>query len=418
MNKLEPKRRLRPSDLLRLSFQSLGANKLRTGLTVLGIAIGVFSVVGVMTALSAIRESIDSGLSFLAANVVEVRRDPAVQMGGPRRWSGRPAITPRQAQQLATELEREYGLVVSFHASSGGQRIRYGERQTSPRIQVIGGNEHLLATQKYEINYGRMLVPEDLEFNRPVVIIGSEVEDELFPTENPLGKDVLVGGSRFTVVGVLVSRGSLFGSSMDNVVVIPATRFVARFWHPWRSMNIGVVAPSAAAFEDTSDTTIGTFRRIRGLPPERPNDFEIVSNESLQEAFAKIAVVVGTGGLIISAIALVCAGIGIMNIMLVSVTERTREIGLRKSIGARRRDILGQFLLEAVFLSLFGCVVGIALGWGVGNAIAAQMGVPMIVPWLWIGVALLTCVAIGVGFGFFPALRAARLHPIEALRYE
>jgi putative ABC transport system permease protein len=157
---------------------------------------------------------------------------------------------------------------------------------------------------------------------------------------------------------------------------------------------------------------------VRGLEPEEDNNFEVTSNDSLQEAFAKIATIIGTGGLLISAIALLCAGVGIMNIMLVSVTERTREIGLRKSIGARKKDILLQFLLEAVALSLLGGLGGIVLGWLAGNFVAAQMNVPMIIPWFWISAAIAICTLIGVSFGFFPALRAARLRPVEALRYE
>jgi putative ABC transport system permease protein len=168
----------------------------------------------------------------------------------------------------------------------------------------------------------------------------------------------------------------------------------------------------------TQDIAIGHFRQVRGLEPEEENNFEIYSNDSLQAAFGEVAKVIGTGGLLISAIALLCAGVGIMNIMLVSVTERTREIGLRKSIGARKRDILLQFLFEAVALSLLGGLAGILLGWVLGNYVAAQMQVPMIIPWLWIGVALGVCTAIGVGFGFFPAYRAAQLKPVEALRYE
>ena len=183
-------------------------------------------------------------------------------------------------------------------------------------------------------------------------------------------------------------------------------------------MDISVMGHSAIEMSRTEDLAIGHFRQVRRLEPEEENDFDIYSNESLQAAFAEIAKVVGTGGLLISAIALLCAGVGIMNIMLVSVTERTREIGLRKSIGARKRDILLQFLLEAVFLSLLGGVAGIMLGWVVGNLVAAQMQVSMIIPWFWIGAAVAVCSFIGIVFGFFPALRAAQLKPVEAMRYE
>ena len=410
--------KLQLSDLLELSARALGTNKLRSGLTVLGVSIGVFSVVGVMTALSAIRQSIDTSLNIFAANVFEISKYPAIRMeGGDRSYRNRPSVTPRQALDFVERMEPE-GLPVTIQSSDGGERIRYEDRKTSPNKTIFGTNENFLLTHKYDIAYGRNLSPADLEFNRPVIVIGHEIEQELFPNENPIGKTVVADDNRYTIVGVLKKRGNLFGNSMDNLVLIPVTRFVANNWHQWRSMNVSVMAASTADMGPAQDTAIGHFRQVRGLEPEEENDFEIFSNDSLQAAFAKIATVVGTGGLLISAIALLCAGVGIMNIMLVSVTERTREIGLRKSIGARKKDILWQFLLEAVALSLLGGVVGIFLGWIVGNFVAAQMQVSMIIPWFWIGVALAVCSAIGIGFGFFPAWRAAQLQPVEALRYE
>jgi len=405
-------------DLLKLALSSLGANKLRTSLTILGVAIGVFSVVGVMTALSAINQSIEGGLSFLAANVFQIQREPAIQFGGHRaEWHRRPRIQPRQAQEFK-ELMEEQGIPVTVIAQDGGERVKYRDKMTSPRIRVIGTNEHFLNSNKFELNYGRNLNNTDLEFNRPVVVIGQEIEEELFPAEFPIGKSIIVDGDRYEVVGVLKERGDIFGQSMDGIVLIPIPRFVASNWNRWRSMNMSVQAPSAADVDEYQDIAIGYMRLVRGLEPEDANDFEITSNDALKEAFAQIAKVVGTGGLLISAIALLCSGIGIMNIMLVSVTERTREIGVRKSLGARRWDILNQFLIESVFLSELGAALGIFLGVLVGNIVATMMHVDVIIPWNWILVAVIVCSGIGIGFGFYPALRAARLNPVEALRYE
>ncbi|MCC5807408.1 MAG: ABC transporter permease [Opitutales bacterium] len=411
--------RIRFADTLRLAAASLGGNRLRSFLTILGIAIGVFSVVGVMTALSAVRQSIDSGLAVLGANTFQVMRDnPDIQMGGVRsRWRGRPNITPRQGFALEAALAAE-GFAVTANESQGGQRARFGDRRTSPRIRIVGTNEHYAAANNYEISYGRNLSSTDIEFNRPVVVIGREIEESLFPSLDPLGERILLGNAAYEVVGVLTERGTRFGSSLDNIALIPSTRFVANHWHRWRTMNITVQAPDMLTMRSAIELAVTEMRIIRGLAPEDPNNFDIFTNDALQDAFAEIAYIVGIGGLLISAIALVCAGIGIMNIMLVSVTERTREIGVRKSIGARRRDILTQFLLEAVFLSEFGAVIGILLGFAAGNAVAATIGVPMIIPWFWIGVAVIVCSFIGIAFGFFPALRAARLDPVEALRYE
>ncbi|MEQ9824535.1 MAG: ABC transporter permease [Puniceicoccaceae bacterium] len=410
--------RLRRNDMLRLAFSSLGANKLRTGLTVMGVAIGVFSVVGVMTALSAIGQSIEGGLSFLGANVFQIQREPAIQFGGGRaEWWRRPRIQPRQAQEFK-DLMEQHGIPVTLVAQDGGERVKYKDKLTSPRITLVGTNEHFLNSNKYELNYGRNLNDSDLEFNRPVIVIGQEIEEELFPAEHPIGKSIIVDGGRYEVIGVLKERGDIFGQSMDGLVLIPLPRFVANNWNRWRSMNMSVQAPSAAQLEEYQDIAIGYMRIVRGLEPEDANDFEITSNDALKEAFGNIARIVGTGGLLISAIALLCSGVGIMNIMLVSVTERTREIGVRKSLGARRWDILNQFLIESVVLCQMGAAVGIFIGVLAGNIVASMMNVDVIVPWNWIGIAVIVCSVIGIGFGFYPALRAARLNPVDALRYE
>lgn len=410
--------RLQFKDLVEISARALGTNKLRSGLTILGISIGVFSVVGVMTALSAIRKSIDTSLNVFAANVFEISKYPAIRIddGNPK-WRQRPNITPRQALDFAKRMQSE-GLPVTLVASDGGETVRFEERKTAADKTIIGTNENFILTHKYEVEYGRNISPTDLEFNRAVIVIGHAIEQELFPNQNPIGKSVIADDYRYTIVGVLKERGKIFGESRDNLVLIPVTRFVANNWNWFRSMNVSVMAGSALEMASAQDVAIGHFRQVRGLEPEKENDFEVFSNDSLQAAFAEIAKIVGTGGLLISAIALLCAGVGIMNIMLVSVTERTREIGLRKSIGARKVDILWQFLFEAIALSLLGGLIGIVLGWMLGNFVAAQMSVPMIIPWFWIVVALSVCSSIGIIFGFYPALRASRLEPVEALRYE
>jgi len=410
--------KLQVTDLLELSARALGANKLRSGLTILGITIGVFSVVGVMTALSAVRQSIDTSLSVFAANVFEISKYPALQFdGNHRRFQRRPNITPRQALEFAESMIAE-GIPVTVYGVDRGEAVRYEERKTDPNNSIFGTNENFLLTHKYEMDYGRNINAIDLEFNRPVAVLGADIVEELFPDQDPLGKQVVTRGNRYTVIGVMERRGTIFGSSLDDIILIPVTRFILSNWSRWRSMDISVMSPSALEMGMSQDLAIGKFRQVRGLQPEQDNDFEIYSNDSLQAAFGKIAKIIGTGGLLISAIALLCAGVGIMNIMLVSVTERTREIGLRKSIGARKQDILLQFLLEAISLSLLGGFAGIILGWVVGNLVATQMQVAMIIPWFWIGVAVAICTTIGVVFGFFPALRAAQLKPVDAMRYE
>lgn len=409
---------MRFSDLIALAGGSLRANLLRSSLTILGVSIGVFSVVGVMTALSAIRLSIDTAFNVFGTNVLQIQRDPAIQIDGPgSRRNQRPPITPRQAQDFKEVMEA-YGIPTTLSATDYGERVVYGENRTNGNVRIVGTNENFLLTRKYELAYGRNLSPSDIDFNRPVIVLGQDVLDELFPAEDPIGKEVIADKSRYLVIGVLAERGDMFGESMDNLVLIPYTRFVANNWSRHRTMSLAFQAASAEAMASAEDSAIGSMRLIRGLKPEDENDFEVTSNEALQATYADIAGKIGLGGLIISGVALVCAGVGIMAIMLVSVTERTREIGVRKSLGARKINILVQFLLEAVFLSEAGAAVGILGGFVVGNFLAAQLNATMIIPWFWMFVAVTVCSIIGIGFGLYPAWHAANLRPVEALRYE
>ncbi len=418
MSKKPKRKSMLLSDLIEQSLSSLRANLLRSSLTILGVSIGVFSVVGVMTALSAIRHNIDSSLDVFGANVLQITKDPAIQLS-PHHWGqrGREPISPRQAELFKQEMD-ELGIPTTLSATDNGERASYRDQKTQPRIRIIGTNENFLITNKYELDFGRNLTPADIEFNRPVTVIGREILEELFINEDPIEKQINMDGEKYIVVGVLAERGEIFGNSMDGIALIPHTKFVQNNWHRRRSMEIAIQAESVDKIEDVEDMVIGKMRFARGLQPEDENDFEITSNQALQAAFAKIAVIVGTAGLLISGVALFSAGVGIMNIMLVSVTERTREIGVRKSLGARKKSILAQFLLEAVLLSEVGAALGIGLGILVGNIIAIQFNATMIIPWFWIGAAVTICSLIGIGFGFFPALRAAKLHPVEALRHE
>lgn len=417
MNKQARRSGLRPVDLLLLSLNSLGSNVLRTLLTILGVAIGVFSVVVVMTALSAVRQSIDNELKVFGANVLQVMRDPPLEANHGSRRGGRPPITPKQALAFKEMMDAE-GLPTSILAVDPGERAAYGDTRTNPVYSIIGTNENFLLTNKYELESGRNLTTGDVEFNRPVAVIGEDLAEELFPSEEPLDKLILLDGDRYLVVGVLEERGEIFGQSMDNIVLIPYPRFVANNWHRWRTMDISVQAPSPEEMMNAEDTMIGAMRLVRGLDPEDENNFSITSNESLQAVFAEIAMLVGSVSLGVSGVALVCAGVGIMAIMLVSVTERTREIGVRKSLGARKKNILFQFLLEAVFLSEAGALFGILCGVILGNVVAVMLNASMIIPWFWMSAAVIVCSIIGIGFGMYPAWRAAKLDPVEALRYE
>ena len=407
-------------EIVSMALQSLGANKLRSGLTMTGITIGVFSVISVMTAIGALQSSIESGINFLGSNIFQFAKYPINGGAGGRnqdKYENRRNISYAQTVRFQTLMEgsaREICLK-SFHP--GVQAVYNGE-ETPPSLRVAGTNQGFLAANSYNLAYGRNLTEEDVDLARSVAVVGRTIEKHLFPQETPLGKVIKVNGHPFTVVGVLQEKGSAFGESQDDICVVPITRFFENFGSAKRSVNIAIQSHSQETYNRTMDKAIGAMRIARGLKPHQPNDFEIYSNDSLKSAFASIAGVVRIGAFVISLIALIAAGVGIMNIMLVSVTERTKEIGIRKSIGARSRDILRQFLTEAVFISEAGGILGIILGVIGGNLLAQWLQADLIFPIGWAIAGLVVCSGIGIGFGFYPAYRAASLDPIEALRFE
>ncbi len=403
-------------ETIRLAFASLAANKLRSALTMLGITVGVFSVIGVMTVIGALRGSIETGLNVLGANSFQITKYPAINFSDPRqRFGNRADIVLAQAVRFR-ELFAE-GAEVGLQINRGGRRVFHGDARTNPDVQLVGADEAWLANHGFDVALGRNLGPGDVEFGRAVALVGRDVVDRLFPNTDPLGRGIRIDGKSYAVVGLLAPRGSAFGRSRDNVVLVPVTTWLDTYGRA-RSMSIDVRAPSQERLAATQDRAVGVMRLVRGLDPEDPNDFEVFSNESLIEAFNAIAGVVAIGAFVVSAIALLASGVGVMNIMLVGVTERTREIGIRKSVGARKGDILVQFLLEAVALSVLGGVAGILVGVVGGNGVATALGGAVAFPWAWALAGLAVCGGIGVGFGLYPAWRAAALDPIEALRHE
>jgi len=401
-------------EILRLAFTSLTSNKLRTSLTILGIAVGVFSVIGVMTLINGMRSQIETGLNVLGANSFQINK--FAPFTDPSRVRNRRDVT----YQVASRFKEMMGdsARVNLQIGRGGMTVVYRDRRTNPNIRLIGTDENYITAFNFDVAIGRNLGPEDVEYGRPVCVIGSDVAQKLFPGGDSLGNLVRINSQNYTVVGVLAAKGSSFGASMDSGVLAPITRFLAIYGRAWRSLSMNVQALSQAELPATQEKATGVMRLVRGLHPEDDNDFAIFSNESLIEAFNKIADVVAAGALVISAIALLASGVGVMNIMLVSVTERTKEIGIRKSIGAKKRSILMQFLAEAVAVSLIGGVVGVAIGVGGGNLAAMIMHIAITFPWMWAGIGLLVCGGIGITFGLYPAWKAASLDPIEALRYE
>jgi putative ABC transport system permease protein len=407
---------MRFREIIAMALTSLGANKLRSALTMTGITIGVFSVISVMTAIGALQSSIESGISFLGSNIFQFAKYPAnVNAGGhnQKKYENRHNISYRQALKYYQLMEGNAREICLKSFDFKGQAV-YNGTKTTPSLTVAG----FLVANSYTLAYGRNINDEDVAFSRSVIVIGKMIEKRLFPHETPIGKTIRLNGHTFTVIGTLGEKGTAFGQSQDDICVIPITRFFENFGESNRTVNIATQSFSQETYNTTLDKGMGAMRIARGLRAEQENDFELYSNDSLKSAFTSIAGVVRIGAFVISLIALIAAGIGIMNIMLVSVTERTKEIGIRKSIGARSRDILRQFLTEAVFISEAGGIIGIILGVVGGDLLALWLQADLIFPFGWAVAGLVVCSAIGIGFGFYPAYRAAQLDPIDALRFE
>jgi putative ABC transport system permease protein len=405
------------SEILRIALSALRTNKLRSALTILGVTIGVFSVIGVMTALSVIQTSIESGLSFLGSNIFQFAKYPTMSTSDPEHtFANRRNITLDEAR----EFERLMGgqaNAICFKIFDGGQPASYG-RVKIQGLTLVGTNEHFLVANSYTLGYGRNLTAEDVALARNVTVVGPDIQKKLFPNETPIGKTVKLNEKPYQIIGVFAEKGSSFGQNQDDLVIVPITRFLGDFGSANRTVNIAIQSTSQATYNQTLDKAIGAMRNARGLKLGEEDDFAIYSNDSLVSAFAQVAGTIRVGAFVVSVIALLAAGIGIMNIMLVSVTERTREIGVRKAVGARKEDIVRQFLLEAVVLSELGGLLGILLGVVGGNGIAVWLDIAMVFPWAWAFTGLIVCSLIGTGFGWYPAWKAAALDPIEALRYE
>jgi putative ABC transport system permease protein len=397
---------------------SLSVNRLRSLLTIMGVAVGVFSIIAVMTALDAVDKSVESGLTSLGANTFQIQKFPATVFGSAHSkniYANRKDITYQQAALFRKSMETS-ARTIGFVITSQGARARYAGINTNPDVLLTGGDENFAASNGYSVSEGRNLSENDIRYARNTALMGSELRESLFPSGgNPLGAEIKVNGEVYTVIGIFDRKGAAFGQSQDNFVLIPITRYLDHI-NEKSSIAITVEALSRKDYAHALDRATGLMRIVRGLGVKDPNDFDIRTNESLIDSFRSIKIAIGTGAFIISFMALLTAGVGIMNIMLVSVTERTREIGIRKSVGAPGRSILRQFLLEALFLSLAGGFIGIAMGIAAGNLVAMKFNLPVLFPWLWIVVSMFVCSCIGIAFGLFPAWKAARLNPVDALR--
>ena len=409
---------MEPLQLIFISLQSLKTNRLRTMLTVLGVVVGIFSIIVIMTIITMLQNTIASGIQFLNKNSFEIQKWPVIHAGDHdwEKYRNRKDITLDDFYRLEKIMPDVMG--IGAHVGTGGKVIRFGNKKTNPDTYVIGVTEGTYRTLNLEIEEGREIRKTDIGYANDVCVLGNFIVEKLFYNINPVGQIVRVDGKPFRVIGILKKQPEFFGQSQDNYIVLPITTFQAVYGKRTQSVAITIMSSGPQDYNPTMETAIGYMRTIRKVPPGEDNDFDIFSNESIMGQINDMTGSIRIGALVVSIIALLAAGVGIMNIMLVSVTERTREIGIRKAVGARRSGILMQFLLEAVILCLIGGFLGIVLGILIGNFAGSFLNAEIAIPYDWVLIGLSLCLFVGVLFGTYPAYKAASLDPIEALRYE
>jgi putative ABC transport system permease protein len=404
------------SEAFKIALHAIRANKARGFLTTLGIVIGITAVSTTMTVMVGMKKSFQSQLSALGSDVLYVSRMPWIQTDEWWKYRGRRQITMEESDKLKRLLNHK---VVAVNPTVGTMRNIKFESKTYEDVFIRGTTDQELFTSTALPEYGRFINALDVQSARFICVIGSEIRDKLFANVDPIGRKLRIGAYNFRVVGVLEKQGrflgGLGGPNLDVQVSVPITTFLKCFGRE-RGLQLAVKCVSKEAMGDTEEEIIGAMRKIRKLTPTESENFSINRQDTFTRMYDSVMGVVGIVGLMITGISLFVGGIGVMNIMFVSVTERTREIGIRKAIGARRRTILVQFLFEASMICLIGCAIALVLSFGLSMIIDVFLAATL--SWGVVLMAILISVMVGVLSGFFPALKAARLDPIESLRYE
>ena len=399
------------------ALDSIKANKLRSFLTLLALVIGVFSVIVSTTAVAVLDNYFKNTLSLMGSDVITIQKTPAVQMGElDKNIRNRKNIGFDDARNLENRMVIAEGM--SPYETFGIAKIVYQDEETEPNVSIRGSNSNFLENNAFDIEDGRNFTEDDVQYGRSFAIIGKDVQDALFKNEYPLGKTIRFDGRQYQIIGILEAKGQVFGQSFDNFVLIPYTTALNVYGGRSRNIAVQVRAPEISFIERTVEELTGIMRVIRKVAPGQENDFEIETNESLSGTFDSFTGALYMGGFAIGFITLLGAGIGVMNIMLVSVSERTREIGVRKAVGATRKAIVSQFLMEAIFICQIGGVIGMIFGIGVGNLMAVWIETEPVIPIWSVAGGFFGMLIVGLIFGVYPAFKAAKLDPIESLRYE
>ena len=405
---------------IKVATDSIKGNKLRAFLTMLIIFFGITALVGISSAIDAMKGSINSNFTSMGANSFTIRtKDTNVKVGRHgRRAKKYQSISYKEATRFKNEFVFPVTTAVSTMASFNS-RLKFEAEKTNPNIQVFGGDENYLITSGYELEKGRNFSPQEIISGSHVVIIGKDVEFALFKgKQKALDKTVTINGGKYKVIGVLASKGNSMGFGGDKISIIPLTAARQYFGNPDMSFTISVLAKNAHWLDLALGEANGLFRKVRGVKIGEDDNFEITRADSLASMLIGLTSKASMGALIIGIITLIGASIGLMNIMLVSVTERTKEIGLRKALGATAETIKNQFLIESVVICILGGALGIILGIVIGNLISLSLNTGFFIPWFWISLGLIICIVVGLISGYLPAKRASELDPIDSLRFE
>ncbi|WP_259014720.1 ABC transporter permease [Emticicia fluvialis] len=407
---------------VREGLRSIQGNMLRTVLTALIIAIGITSLVGILTAIDGMQSSVDNSFAGLGANSFDII--------GPRPWRRRsggveekdvPPIDYRQAKFYKELFQGKTSATISIYTNvAGAAQLKYKSIKTNPNTQIRGIDEDFLTIKGYKLQAGRDINKNDIDFTNNVVILGNELSTLLFPKENPIDKDITLMGLRFKVIGVLEKKGSINGGGDDRVALVPLETGRQIAGNRTLTFDITTSVPNVSDMDYIMGEAEAVMRRLRRDPVSKPKSFEMERADALAKDFEEVTGYLRVGGFGIGIITLLGASIALMNIMMVSVTERTREIGIRKAIGATPFKIRLQFLMEAITICILGGLGGIVLGISVGNVIARVISdkSSFIVPWGWMIMGIIVCVIVGIISGIYPAYKASKLDPIESLRYE